>query len=490
MRAYIWCVDIQTLHRKFEALGPALTERSRRLWAATEALALGHGGIALVERATWISRSTIVRGIREVKSGERLSAGRTRRPGGGRKRAVDKDTMLLADLDALVEPTASGAPDSPLRWTSKSVRRLSAELQAMGHRVSHRVVAQLLNASGYSLQANRKTREGTSHPDRDAQFRYINDQVRHSQKNGQPAVSVDTKKKELVGDFKNPGREWRPKGSPEPVRVHDFIIPQQGKAIPYGVYDLNRNEGWVSVGIDHDTATFAVNAIRRWWKRMGRVAYRGATSLLITADAGGSNGPQLRLWKWELQNFANRTGLSITVCHFPPGTSKWNKIEHRLFSFIAKNWRGKPLVSLAAIVSLIGSTTTKAGLTVRSEIDRGSYPKGVAITDEQLAKINLQAHPFHGDWNYTIHPHRTTTKGVTYLITLPKTYSVQPLPNPARVWRRPTWAEAGYVFELVAGERLQMTFGTDPFCLLLSRMSSLIGNAELTSLAGELKTGQ
>jgi hypothetical protein len=311
---------------------------------------------------------------------------------------------LSADLDALVEPTASGDPDSPLRFTSKSVRRLADELRALGHEVSHNLVAELLRASGYSLQANRKTREGPQHPDRDAQFRYILDQVRRFQKRGQPAVSVDTKKKELVGDFKNAGREWRPKGMPQPVRVHDFLIPEQGKAIPYGVYDLHRNEGWVSVGIDHDTASLAVHAIRSWWKRMGRPAYAGATSLLITADAGGSNGSRLRLWKWELQRFANRTGLSVTVCHFPPGTSKWNKIEHRLFSHIAMNWRGKPLVSLAVIVSLIGSTTTAAGLRVRSEIDHGSYPKGTVVCDQQMARIRLQPHSFHGEWNYTIRP--------------------------------------------------------------------------------------
>jgi len=274
----------------------------------------------------------------------------------------------------------------------------------MGHAVSHRLVADLLHERGFSLQANRKTREGPQHVDRDAQFQYINKEVRRFQRSGQPAISVDTKKKELVGDFKNPGKQWRPKGAPEPVRVHDFLIPEQGKAIPYGVYDLHRNEGWVSVGIDHDTASFAATAIRRWWERMGRPVYGGATSLLITADAGGSNGPRIHLWKWELQRFANRTGLSVTVCHFPPGTSKWNKIEHRLFSYIATNWRGKPLVSLATIVTLIGSTTTATGLRVRSEIDRGTYPKGVVLSERQLAQVNLKRHAFHGDWNYTVHP--------------------------------------------------------------------------------------
>ena len=399
-------MDVETLRLKYDSLAPALSERSRRLWAASEALALGHGGIALVERATGISRSTVVRGIREVRSGqhEDLPPDRSRRTGGGRKPAVQKDASLVSDLDALVEPTASGNPESPLRWTSKSVRRLADELQSMGHTVSHRLVASLLNEAGYSLQANRKTREGSSHPDRDAQFRYIADLTATRQQNGQPVVSVDTKKKELVGDFKNPGREWRQKGAPDAVRVHDFLIPERGKAIPYGVYDLRRNEGWVGVGIDHDTSAFAVNTIRRWWKIMGKPVYRTARELLITADSGGSNGHWVRLWKWELQRLTNETKISITVCHFPPWTSKWNKIEHRLFSYIAMNWRGKPLVSLATIISLIGSTTTETGLRVRSEIDEKRYPKGITITDEQMESINIERHEFHGDWNYTIHP--------------------------------------------------------------------------------------
>lgn len=381
-----------------------LTERSRRIWAASEAVSLGHGGIAVVEEATGISRSTISRGMRELDAGEALPPERSRRPGGGRKRTVEKDPRLLADLDRLVEPTASGDPDTPLRWTSKSVRHLATELQAMGHDVSYRLVKDLLHAADYSLQANRKTREGPQHPDRDTQFAYVNAQVQRFQRQHRPAISVDTKKKELVGDFKNGGREWQGKGRPVPVRVHDFLIPEQGKAIPYGVYDLTRNEGWVSVGIDHDTASFAVHAIRRWWRLMGRSAYPDTTALLITADAGGSNGPRVRLWKWELQQFANRTGLAITVCHFPPGTSKWNKIEHRLFSHIAMNWRGKPLVDLVTIVSLIGDTRTEAGLRVRSELDRRRYPMGVAITDRQMSQIDLTHHDFHGDWNYTIRP--------------------------------------------------------------------------------------
>jgi DDE family transposase len=394
------------LRSKHAALAPMFTERSRRIWAATEARAIGHGGIALVERATGISRSTIQRGLRELDADAPLAPGRTRKAGGGRKHVTTLDPTLLSDLDALVEPTAPGDPDSPLRWSSKSVRTLAVALHALGHHVSHTVVAELLQQLGYSLQGNVKTREGHQHPDRDAQFRYIADTVQRSQRRKQPTISVDTKKKELIGDFKNGGRAWRPQGAPERVRVHDFVIaaPGHGKAIPYGVYDLHRDEGWVSVGIDHDTASFAVNAIRRWWHRMGRSAYPQARSLVITADAGGSNGTRLKLWKWELQRFANRTGLTITVCHFSPGTSKWNRIEHRLFSHIAMNWRGTPLVNLATIVSLIGSTHSRAGLRVRSELDRGRYPDGVTLTDAQMAAIRLERHQFHGDWNYTIQP--------------------------------------------------------------------------------------
>lgn len=382
------------------------TERSRRIWAASEARALGHGGIDVVERATGITRATIQRGLRELETGTSAPPGCTRRPGGGRKSATVIDATLLRDLDALVEPTAPGDPDSPLRWSCKSTRTLAVALQALGHAVSHTVVAGLLHQLGYALQGNVKTREGRQHPDRDAQFRYIAATVQRRQRRGQPAISVDTKKKELVGDFKNGGRTWRQQGEPERVRVHDFIIraPGHGKAIPYGVYDLRRDEGWVSLGIDHDTSSFAVNAIRRWWRQMGRRAYPRARSLVITADAGGSNGPRVRLWKWELQRLANRTGLAITVCHFPPGTSKWNKIEHRLFSHIAMNWRGTPLVSLATIVSLIASTHSRSGLRVRSEIDRRRYPEGVTVTDEQMATVRLKRHAFHGDWNYTIYP--------------------------------------------------------------------------------------
>jgi transposase len=399
-------VDVGLCRAKYQALAPTLTERARRIWAATEARAAGWGGISGVARATGLSYSTIQRGLQELKTNRPLAPGRIRRPGGGRKKAVDKDPTLLADLEGLVEPTASGDPMSPLRWTSKSVRQLAAGLQRMGHQVSRQLVAELLAAAGYSLQANRKTREGPAHPDRDAQFRYITQQVRRFQTATQPVISVDTKKKELVGDFKNAGRQWRPKGQPTPVRVHDFLIPARGKAIPYGVYDLTRNAGWVGVGIDHDTATFAVRTIGRWWRRMGQPRYRRARSLLITADAGGSNGARVRLWKWELQELADRTGLAITVCHLPPGTSKWNKIEHRLFSYISRNWRGQPLVSLAVIVNLIARTRTTAGLRVRCELDHGAYPKGEIVTDAQMATLQLGPHRFHGDWNYTITPRR------------------------------------------------------------------------------------
>ncbi len=403
-------METGTLRAKYEALAPVFTERSRRLWAATEALALGHGGIGTVARETGIARNTISRGLREVRAGERLEPGRIRRPGAGRRPTTRTDRSLARDLDALVEPTTSGRPQSAVRWTSRSTRRLAHELQAMGHNVSRRLVADLLHEAGYSLQLNQKSREGSTHPDRDAQFRYLNTLVLHHQRRGQPVISVDTKKKELVGDFKNGGREWRPKGRPEPVRVHDFLIPAKGKAIPYGIYDLQRNEGWVSVGVDHDTAAFTVRSIRRWWTVMGHPSYPRATSLMITADCGGSNGVRVRLWKWELQRFADQTGLTLTVCHFPPGTSKWNMIEHRLFSHIAMNWRGKPLVSLAVIVSLIGATTSRSGLRVRAELDKGRYPEGVEVTERQMAQVQLEPHRFHADWNYTIRPRQLHIK--------------------------------------------------------------------------------
>ena len=397
-------VGLATLRAKHTALSPVLTERSRRLWAATEAQAIGYGGITQVVRATGIAASTIQRGLRELRSRAPLVATRTRKPGGGRKRATALDPMLLADLDALVEPTAPGDPDSPLRWTCLSARTLAVALEARGHPVSHTVVAELLHGLGYSLQGNVKTREGRQHADRDAQFRYIARRVRAAQRAGQPTISVDTKKKELVGDFKNGGREWRPHGQPLPVRVHDFLDPALGKAIPYGVYDLANNEGWVSVGIDHDTAEFAVNAIRLWWTRMGRHRFPRARTLVITADGGGSNGPRSRLWKWALQRVADDFDLTLSVAHLPPGTSKWNKIEHRLFSFISQNWRGKPLVSHQAIVNLIAATTTRTGLRVKAALDTRRYATALQVPDEVFARLRITPHTFHGDWNYTIAP--------------------------------------------------------------------------------------
>jgi len=395
----------QLIRQKYRMLRHSLNERSRRLWAAAEAQALGHGGASLVAHATGISRSTIVRGLKEARAGERVESGRIRRPGGGRKQATTVDPHLSVALDHLVEPTSRGDPESPLRWTCLSTRALAKALVAQGHRASDWLVRQLLSAAGYSLQANRKTMEGTQHPDRDAQFRYIQTQVVQQLRRRQPAISVDTKKKELVGNFKNGGREWRPRGDPQRVRVHDFLDPTKGKAIPYGVYDLGRNQGWVSVVIDHDTAAFAVNTIHRWWKTMGIRVYPQGSSLLIVADSGGSNGSRVRLWKWELQRLADATQLILHVCHFPPGTSKWNKIEHRLFSFISHNWRGRPLLTHVAIVKLIARTRTSTGLTVRCTLDKGRYPEKVKITDDQMATIRLKPDTFHGEWNYVIKPH-------------------------------------------------------------------------------------
>jgi len=394
----------EAIKRRFALLGPHLDERTRRLMVASEAAALGRGGASVVARATGVSRRVIGEGIKELSIAPVEGAARIRRPGGGRKRTRDTDPTLRGDLERLVEPVTRGDPESPLRWTCKSVRKLAEELRRAGHQVSHRLVAELLHDLGYSLQANRKTVEGASHPDRDAQFAHLNQRVEEQLARGEPAISVDTKKKELVGDFKNGGRELRPKGDPERVRVHDFIIPELGRANPYGVYDLAQNAGWVSVGTDHDTAAFAVESIRRWWTSMGQVVYPTATRLLITADGGGSNGSRVRLWKLELQRLADETGLELAVCHLPPGTSKWNKIEHRLFSFISQNWRGKPLVSHEAIVSLIAATTTTTGLTVRCQLDTSSYPAGTKVSDKELATINLQRDDFHGDWNYTIRP--------------------------------------------------------------------------------------
>jgi Rhodopirellula transposase DDE domain len=400
-------IDESAIRLRFDALAPLLDERGRRRFAAAEAMAAGYGGVSAVERATGIARSTIGRGLIDLRS-EPDSAERVRRPGGGRKALSETDTSLLDDLRGLVEPQTRGDPQSPLKWTCKSLRKLSAALRDMGHRIGRTVVGELLHTLGYSLQANRKTREGLNHPDRDAQFCYINARVTAAVAAGEPAISVDTKKKELVGDFKNGGREWRPKGAPEDVRVHDFAIPELGRAVPYGVYDIANNVGWVSVGIDHDTAAFAVNAIRSWWKLMGRKRYPDARNLLITADCGGSNGARLRLWKVELQRLADELGLSITVSHLPPGTSKWNRIEHRLFSFITCNWRGKPLVSYQAIVQLIAATTTTAGLKVHCKLDQNAYPAGIKVSDAEIDAVNISHHDFHGDWNYTINPKPVT----------------------------------------------------------------------------------
>ena len=403
------------IRQRFGAVRRALDERSRRLVAAAESLAVGRGGISVVSRATGVSRQVIRQGVTELKQPPVRPPGRVRRPGGGRKRILQKEPTLAADLERLVEPVTRGDPESPLRWTCKSVRRLADELQQAGHRVSYPVVAELLHELGYSLQANRKTKEGDSHPDRNAQFEYINHKVKRFMAAQEPVISVDTKKKELIGDFKNGGREWHPQGEPEKVRVHDFIIRKLGKATPYGIYDLAQNTGWVSVGVDHDTATFAVESIRRWWFTMGRPTYPKAKRLLITADSGGSNGSRLRLWKVELQKLANETELRIAVCHFPPGTSKWNKIEHRLFSFISQNWRGKPLTSLEVIVSLIAATTTRNGLRVHSELNRNLYPPGVKVSKAEMSRVKLRPDKFHGDWNYEIRPEvgRLTGKVIT-----------------------------------------------------------------------------
>jgi len=399
--------QFQIIRRKYQTLKGSLNERSRRIWAVTEAQSLGYGGASLVARATGISRSTIIRGAREVQSKAVISENRVRRQGAGRKNATAIDPTLCSALEQLVDPLSRGDPESPLRWTCKSTRQLATELAKNGHAGSDWLIRQLLYTLGYSLQANRKTKEGTRHPDRDTQFRYINALMVRQLKLGQPGISVDTKKKELVGNFKNNGQQWRPRGDPQKVRVHDFIDPSKGKAIPYGVYDLAQNRGWVSVGIDHDTASFAVNTILRWWKEMGSKGYRQAKSLLIVADSGGSNGSRVRLWKWELQRLSDATRLTVHVCHLPPGTSKWNKIEHRLFSFISKNWRGQPLLTHATIVKLIAGTRTSTGLKVRCILDRRRYPKKVHISNEQVATIRLKLDSFHGDWNYTIQPHKS-----------------------------------------------------------------------------------
>jgi hypothetical protein len=390
-------------------MAPVLNEQSRRRFVALEARALGHGGVSLMARITGLARSTIYGGLGDIGHHVSAAPGRIRKSGGGRKKKAFQDATLLADLKSLVEPVTRGDPRRPLLWTCRSLRNLAKELAKKGHEVCPTVVGNLLHDMSYSLQANSKTREGGKHIDRDAQFQYINTQAVAFLAANEPVISVDTKKKELVGNFKNNGREWHRQGAPEAVNVHDFIDPKLSRAVPYGVYDINNNVGWVSVGTDHDTACFAVNAIRRWWWTMGNKRNPQAKRLMITADGGGSNGYRVRLWKVELQKLADEIRLPITVCHLPPGTSKWNKIEHRLFSFISINWRGKPLRSYRTIVQLIAATTTETGLKVRAELDENKYPKGIKISDAQLASVNLSPHSFHGDWNYTIAPRRNTS---------------------------------------------------------------------------------
>ena len=391
------------LTEKLSAVLPYLNERQQRLLLAVEARSIGYGGVSQVSSASGVSRPTIYRGLREllVESAEVLMV---RLPGGGRKRIEEIDPTILDDLDQLIDPDTRGDPMSPLRWTCKSTRQLAAALQQRGHRISHQLVAELLRSSGYSLQGNAKTLEGKQHPDRDAQFNYLSEQSKTFLAQGLPVISMDAKKKELVGQFENPGREWQPQKQPVAVNVHDFPDPQLGKAIPYGIYDIGQNAGWVSVGQDHDTASFAVASLQRWWQLVGKPTYPQAKQLLISADSGGSNGYRLRLWKLELQQFADTTGLEVRVCHLPPGTSKWNKIEHRLFSHISMNWRGRPLSSHEVIVDLISATTTTNGLTVQAELDTGIYPLKVKVSDAELATVQITPHAFHGEWNYTISP--------------------------------------------------------------------------------------
>jgi hypothetical protein len=399
-------IDQDAIQARFNALGPFLNERDRRLFAASEARAAGRGGIAVVSRTTGIARSTIGRGLADLRSGAVRCSERVRRRGGGQKPAIETQPGILEALNELVEPSIRGDPEAPLRWVSLSQRHLSAALAKRGFIAGQKLVGRLLKHLNFSLQANCKTREGASHTDRNAQFELINAKVKAFQAAGQPAISVDTKKKELVGDFKNGGRELRPKGQPEPVRVHDFAIPELGKAVPYGIYDVSANAGFVNVGISADTGEFSVASIRRWWHEIGAARYPDAKQMLINADCGGSNGARLRLWKRELQVLADELGIEITVCHVPPGTSKWNRIEHRLFSFITQNWRGKPLVSYLVIVQLIASTTTDTGLTVACRLDESNYAKGIKVTDAEMAALNIQPAAFHGEWNYTIAPRR------------------------------------------------------------------------------------
>jgi hypothetical protein len=397
-------IDSEAIRRRFASLSPHLDERSRRLFAASEAKACGHGGIVAVAAATGIAPSTIGRGLKELACTVKLEAGRVRQPGGGRKRLADIDKALIDDLLALVEPDARGDPMSPLRWTTKSLRHLGRELVARGHQISYTVVGELLKMLNFSLQGNRKTKEGGDHPDRNAQFAHLNHSVENALAEGQPVISIDTKKKELVGEFKNNGKDWRPQGQPEEVRVHDFVDKELGRAVPYGIYDVAANAGWVSVGMNNDTSTFAVNSLRRWWTEVGCIRYPDAKCLVITADGGGSNSSRGRLWKLELQKLADELKIDIKIHHLPPGTSKWNKIEHKLFSFITMNWRAHPLVTYCVIISLIAATTTKTGLTVRCELDETKYTKGIVVSDQEMDGINIIRDAFHGEWNYTIKP--------------------------------------------------------------------------------------
>jgi hypothetical protein len=397
-------IDESRIAELYEALGPEFNERQRRLWAAAEARSYGRGGIAAVVRATGISKNTVVRGIAELRAGTHVEAGRVRRSGAGRPRLTESDPTLVEDLKGLVDPDTRGDPESPLVWCSKSLEKIAGALIALGHQISDRSTGKLLRGLGFRLHANQKTREGNQHPDRDAQFQHINETVRVALQAGEPTISVDAKKRELVGDFKNGGREWEPTGRPVEVRCHDFKDKDLGHAIPYGVYNINANEAMVSVGVTNDTSAFAVNSIRAWWQHLGKERYPQATTLTITADGGGSNSSRTRLWKTELQTLANEIGIPIQVRHFPPGTSKWNKIEHRLFSYVSLNWRGRPLESLEVIIDLIAATTTSTGLKVYARLDPGEYEKGITISDAELAAVNIIRDEFHPDWNYTIHP--------------------------------------------------------------------------------------
>jgi len=396
--------DTELISNRHKILAPLLDEKAHRLMIAAESKVLGHGGIGIVSKSTGVSRTTISTGLKELKKPDLIDKSRIRKEGGGRKKSVDKLPAIEIELDKLIEPALRGEPDSPLMWTSKSLRKLSSELKARGYNVSHKLVGEILKDKGFSLQANRKTDEGKGHPDRNSQFEHIHNKINEFQENKQPVISVDAKKKELVGNFKNNGKELHKEKQPEKVKVYDFLSDAEGKAIPYGIYDLIQNNGWVSIGIDHDTAEFAVETIKKWWVKMGKPMYTDAQKLLITADGGGSNSSRSRLWKAELQKLANETGLIIEVCHFPPATSKWNKIEHRLFSYISQNWRGKPLISYEVIVNLIASTKTLKGLKINCELDKGTYPTGIVITNEVMSKINIERNDFHGEWNYVIKP--------------------------------------------------------------------------------------